>query len=99
MFIKESIILLASIAEAALVTDSKDKFSNKLIFKNRTQRYFEEGYITVKLKFELDWLWNARNFVHINKADEKEFGKYNDEMYTRAMNACMSLSTQLSKSS
>lgn len=97
MFIKESIILLGSIAEAVLVTDSKGKLSNKLTFRERTQRYLEMGLITEKLKLELDWLWKARNFVHINKADEKEFGKYSDEMYTRAINACMSLSTQLSK--
>ena len=67
-------------------------------YKERTGYLATIGVIDSRLKDELDWLWDARNKMHLFLLEDSEYtNEYNNSTYTRCVSAFKDLVEALSR--
>lgn len=93
MIIKNSLHLVGSVCETLTVI-SAGKCKN---FKVRIQKLLNMELITQHLSVELLWLWEIRNGIHLFELDEKEFGSYDYNDFTRSTKIIETLIQELNR--
>jgi hypothetical protein len=93
MLIKWGIILVASNADSLTAI-----FTTKnMPFKDRLKRLVKSEKISQSVQEEMIWLWDTRDAVHPHKQNKKEYNKYGDAHYNRAVIAVRDLLIELNK--
>ena len=65
-------------------------------FKKRTQYLVDNGVIDSTLQFDIDWIWDTRNNMHLFLLDTKEYeNEYNSQSHVRCAKAFKQLIEKL----
>jgi len=91
MLIKYGLVLMGSIAEALLVNFTTKNVS----FEKKLKRLLDNKKITQKSFNELKWLWDTRLAIHPFELIQREYNKYKDTDYDRAIIAVRNLLNEL----
>ena len=86
MVVKEAISILGAVCEWMTKEGTRGHGSKKS-YVDRTARLVELGNIPMKLKVELDWVWEIRCKTHVYKVTDLEHKKYTRADYNRALRA------------
>jgi hypothetical protein len=93
MLIKYGIVLMGSIAESLLVIFTTKNIS----FENKLRRLLGARKITQNTNDELKWLWDARLAIHPFELKQREYNKYKDEHFDRAVITVRTLLNELNR--
>ena len=91
MLIKQGIVIFGAIAEAITKDYLKGKPGGGKPFKKRLEVLQNNGIIDESLRYELEWLWDYRNRIHLMLLSNKEYGHYRIIDYNRAVKALNAL--------
>ena len=96
MVVKNAIAVMGAIAESLTVAAMVELKQPKGKFAGRLSRLVAAGAMDSSLQAELQWLWDARNGIHVHDVAHLEAGRYPVSDANRAIKAAVGLRDKLS---